>query len=148
MVPRELRQFFVVRPPRASNMMVLAASGVVATQDLRAGGNQQHDDSQGDKRSVGYEDSWISLFADGATIYVAFGPSAASVGSITIAGNGVNQATGCYPIPNGTSVDVFIAPSTVGGTASPDRFIGYVTAGGAGQLRIAQTSPPGKMPSP
>ena len=131
-------------------MMVLAATSVLATQDLSSGGNQQHDDSQADKRSVGFEDSWVTLFADGATVYVAFGPTAASLASLAIATNGVNLASGCFPIPNGTSVDVFIEPSNASaGQAGPDRFIGFLTpTGTSGQLRIAQTSPPGKMPSP
>lgn len=104
---------------------------------------------------------YLSLQADGADIYVAFGPD---VGSLT-GGNALSATAVCtvtnnaivkvvggtLKITNGFTAQFKLpigAPPTAGqydnadvGKYSPARFLGFLTAAGTGTLRMWQSSP-------
>jgi hypothetical protein len=142
-----------IRPPRAGQITVLATSTVTGTVDLRTIGNQQlaslpaGNNPLGsfvvDQPRKGLVGHYIRVTAVTTPCYVAFGPTAASVGSITTASTGANAANNSVPIAAGTYQDFLVADDPADqsmAAAGPETWLGYVSTG-AGFVTIAQASP-------
>lgn len=163
----EAREFFDILPPiagaagTAPAATCLAAGTVQVTVDLTtipgspvnaalAAGNDAYNPNP-----LGH---FLFLQADGADIYVAFGPSVASLTGgnalsasavSTVANNVVTPvAGGCVLVKNGIQPIRFRLPANQNtrdnadvGVYSLARYLAFLTATGSGTLRIFQVGP-------
>lgn len=130
------RLFEYVMPPRAGQLTSVAVSAVAGSLDMRQLGNQTVDTKQQITSTVGLPGRYVTFFADGADVYVTFGPTNASVtgaNAPVAATNGINGVGVGSKIPSGQNRRWLLAVGT-------DLFIGFV-ASAAGQLRIEPSSP-------
>lgn len=154
-MPLALRKANFYSPPRVNGatgnvaaITVSAAAGSLDVRSLSCGPSAtqgQYNAAQTQQGFQGAMDQYITIFADGADLYVVFGPSQASVtggnapvvatvGSVSGAGVYTDAAGTAWKIPNGQSLRVL--PQL-----NQDAFMGFV-ASGAGTMRIFQSSPP------
>lgn len=163
----EAREFFDILPPiagasgTAPAAICLAAGTGQVTVDLTslpgsqlnaalAPGNDAYNPNP-----LGH---FLFLQADGADIYVAFGPTLASLTGgnalapatpSTVANNVVTPvAGGCILLKNGIQPARFRLPANTNtrdnadvGASSPARFLGFLTSTGSGTLRLYQVGP-------
>lgn len=132
-----------ITPPRAGETTCISVSAAAGSQDLSQCGpvpssnfglNNAPTVAVG-ASGPGCVGHFATFFADGADVYVIFGSTAAAVtaGNAPVAAtNGVNAVGAAWKIPSGTEKSWKIRVQ--------DRFVGFV-ASGAGQLRIARSSP-------
>lgn len=154
-MPLSLRKANFVSPPRVNgttgNVAAITVSAVASSLDLRtlsrgASATQgQYNSAQTQQGFQGAMDQYITILADGADLYVVFGPSqasvtganapvAATVGSVSGAGAYTDAAGTAWKIPNGQSLRVM--PQL-----NQDAFMGFVGSA-AGTMRLFQSSPP------
>lgn len=158
MFPLASQQWLIVTPPRQESGAVIAVSAVAGSKDMRTiGAIATNEAAAGQELGNGLTGHYVTLQADSADVYIAVGPTLASVtgGNAPVAatnGTGVigTPAAGiALKIPNGSSQRFFfrfardIQTGAGGVTTSPgagDNFLGFV-ASGAGQLRIFLSGP-------
>lgn len=146
-----------IYPPRAGQISVFTTSTSAATVDLRTLGVQQIGSAAAfsgagtspvasfvaNQDRKGLTGHYIRVTAVTTAAYVSFGPTSASVGSITTASTGANAANNSVPIAAGTYQDFWIPSDPADQSMAaqgPCTWLGYVSTG-AGTICIAQASP-------
>ena len=129
------RQADNIMAPTAGEISNISVSAVAGSIDLTTIGPQLEPDAKTPQRTKGMPGHYMSIFADGADVYVLFGATQASVtggNAPVIATTGSNAAGCCVKSPNGQERQIRPAVGI-------HNWMGYI-ASGAGTARVWRSS--------